>query len=60
MRMNDRTLSMNLCSVAQVANLPYRRLPIGDALEIRTAGGLASRDTAQRGYATGRPSRFCV
>src|SRR5947207_8811321 len=37
---------MNCCSVAQVANLPYRRLPIGGALERRTASGLATRDTA--------------
>src|SRR5207247_11426973 len=39
-------LSMNRCSVAQVANLPYRRLLIGEALERRTASGLATRDTA--------------
>jgi len=32
-------------------NLLYRRLPIGDALERRTAIGLATRDTAQRGGA---------
>src|SRR5206468_7556610 len=37
---------MNRCSVAQVANLPYRRLLIGGALELRTASGLATRDTA--------------
>src|SRR5204863_9053052 len=37
---------MNRCSVAQVANLLYRRLLIGEALERRTASGLATRDTA--------------
>src|SRR5437762_3902715 len=41
-------LPMNRCSVAQVANLPYRKLLIGEALERRTASGLATRDTAQR------------
>src|SRR5207247_8443534 len=44
-------LPMNRCSVAQVANLPYRRLLIGEVLERRTASGLATRDTAQRGQA---------
>ena len=33
------------CSVAQVANLPYRRLLFGEVLERRTASGLATRDT---------------
>src|SRR5213596_392145 len=37
---------MNRCFVAQVANLLYRRLLIGEALERRTASGLATRDTA--------------
>src|SRR2546425_478228 len=40
---------MHRCSVAQVANLPYRRLLIGEASELRTAIELATRDTAQRG-----------
>ena len=44
-------LPMNRCSVAQVANLPYRRLLIGEALGRQTASGLATRDTAQRGQA---------
>src|SRR2546422_6167138 len=39
-------LPMNRCSAAQVANLPYRRLLIGEALGRRTASGLATRDTA--------------
>src|SRR5213082_1741197 len=39
-------LPMNRFSVAQVANLPYRRLLIGEALGRRTASGLATRDTA--------------
>src|SRR5438477_12855652 len=38
-------LSMNRCSVAQVANLLYRRLLIGEALGRQTASGLATRDT---------------
>src|SRR6266550_6177579 len=42
---------MNRCSVAQVANLLYRRLLIGEALGRQTASGLATRDTAQRGQA---------
>jgi len=42
---------MNRCSVAQVANLLYRRLPIGEALELLTDSGLAICDTAQRGIA---------
>ena len=42
---------MNRCSVAQVANLLYRRLLIGEALGRQTASGLATRDTAQRGEA---------
>src|SRR5438046_2781141 len=37
---------MNRCFVAQVANLLYRRLLIGEALDRRTASGLATRDTA--------------
>src|SRR5512138_538648 len=33
--------------VAQVSNLPYRRLPVGrTSLPIRTASGLETRDTA--------------
>src|SRR5437773_3482262 len=42
-------LPMNRCSLAQVANLLSRRLLNGEALEPRTASGLAIRDTAQRG-----------
>src|SRR6266480_5810479 len=42
-------LPMNRCTVAQVANLLYRRLLIGEALGGQTASGLATRDTAQRG-----------
>src|SRR5437773_1449302 len=42
-------LPMNRCSLAQVANLLSRRLLIGETLERRTASGLATRDTAQRG-----------
>src|SRR5207237_2070639 len=37
---------MNRCSVAQVANLLYRRLLIGEALGRQTASGLATSDTA--------------
>ena len=37
---------MSRWSVAQVANLPYRRLLIGEGLEFRTASGLATRDIA--------------
>src|SRR6266436_6267981 len=36
-------LPMNRQAVARVANLPYRRLLIGEALERRTASGLATR-----------------
>ena len=32
--------------VAQVSNLPYRRLPVGRPSGIRQAGGLKTRDTA--------------
>jgi hypothetical protein len=42
---------MTRYSVAQVANLPYRRLLIGAALGLRTASGLATlatRDTADK------------
>ena len=34
MRKSERRLFMNRCSVAQVANLLYRRLLMGEALEL--------------------------
>src|SRR5437762_10724362 len=39
--------------VAQIGNLPYRRLAIGDALDCRTHSGLPIRDTASRRYVAG-------
>src|SRR5258705_12179120 len=52
----QKEASMNRWSVAQVANLAYRRLPIGEVLELRTASGLATRDTADR-LSAPRPMR---
>ena len=50
---------MDRCSVAQVANLPYRRLLISEALGGQTASGLATHDTADTAVIRVRHGR-CV
>ena len=41
------TLAIGTTDVAQIYNLPYRRIAFGRPLQLREAGGLKIRDTAE-------------